>query len=146
MQVKLPDYNEIPDVGLYLDQVTKYINGYLLLNGCNEVTPSMISNYVKLKIVPKAHKKTYSREQIAMFIFVSFSKAVLSMDQIRDSFKIQSELCSIEEAYHLFYEDMMKEDYDMPTEIKNEKDIIHFVSSGVKHKIILDSYFKDRNS
>ena len=26
---KLPVYEEIPDVGLYLDQVTKYINGYL---------------------------------------------------------------------------------------------------------------------
>ena len=39
---QLPAWNEIPDVGLYLDQVTKYINSYL---GDYEmgVTPSMIS-------------------------------------------------------------------------------------------------------
>ena len=28
-KINLPNYENIPDVGLYLDQVTKYINSYL---------------------------------------------------------------------------------------------------------------------
>ena len=27
-EFRLPAYNEIPDVGLYLEQVAKFINGY----------------------------------------------------------------------------------------------------------------------
>ena len=61
-QFNLPEYREIPDVGLYLDQVVKYLNGYLDLYPELPVTGSMISNYVKLKLVPKAMKKAYSRD------------------------------------------------------------------------------------
>ena len=50
--MNLPLYENIPDVGLYLDQITKYINFYLEKD--NQLTGSMITNYVKLKIVPKA--------------------------------------------------------------------------------------------
>ena len=60
----LPVWNEIPGVGLYLDQVTKYINEYLEDYDMG-VTPSMISNYVKLKIISREGKKIYSRERIA---------------------------------------------------------------------------------
>ena len=44
---RLPRYREIPNVGLYLEQVAKYINGYLNVLGYADITPSMISNYVK---------------------------------------------------------------------------------------------------
>ncbi len=43
----LPPYHEIPDVGLYLDQVTRYINDSLQPLGQPPVTSSMLSNYVK---------------------------------------------------------------------------------------------------
>ena len=43
----LPPYHEIPDVGLYLDQVTRYINDSLQPLGQPTVTSSMLSNYVK---------------------------------------------------------------------------------------------------
>ena len=33
----LPRYDQIPDVGLYLEQTTKYINGYLAPLGCMEL-------------------------------------------------------------------------------------------------------------
>ncbi|NCB33377.1 MAG: DUF1836 domain-containing protein, partial [Erysipelotrichia bacterium] len=88
----LPKYSEIPDVGLYLDQVTKYINGLLMDFPEMQVTPSMISNYVKLRLVSKATKKAYSREQIADFIFIALGKTVLSMDHLRMLFATQKQL------------------------------------------------------
>ncbi|MDO4500121.1 MAG: DUF1836 domain-containing protein [Erysipelotrichaceae bacterium] len=102
--MKLPAYNEIPDVGLYLEQVSKYLNAYL--DEEFKLTPTMITNYVKLKIVPKAIKKAYSREQIALFFIVAISKSVLSMDQIR---KILSLRENIEALYNSFSAALNKE-------------------------------------
>ena len=47
----LPRYAELSDVGLYLEQTTKYINQCLAPLGCVEITGSMISNYVKKGLV-----------------------------------------------------------------------------------------------
>ena len=58
----LPEYKEIPDVGLYLEQVTRFINTALESFPDMSVTPSMISNYVKLKVVTRPEKKVYSRD------------------------------------------------------------------------------------
>ena len=44
---RLPRYQEIPDVGLYLEQATKYICRYLSPILETPLTASMISNYVK---------------------------------------------------------------------------------------------------
>ena len=87
--MKLPGYNEIPDVGLYLEQVSKYLNSFL--EDDLQLTGTMITNYVKLKIVPKAIKKAYSREQIALFFLVAITKSVLSMDQIRKVFALRND-------------------------------------------------------
>ena len=46
-EFSLPKYNEIPDVGLYLDQVVKYINSFFESYEDLVVTPSMLTNYVK---------------------------------------------------------------------------------------------------
>ena len=89
MNMKLPGYNEIPDVGLYLEQVSKYLNSFL--EDDLQLTGTMITNYVKLKIVPKAIKKAYSREQIALFFLVAITKSVLSMDQIRKVFALRND-------------------------------------------------------
>ena len=43
----LPRYQDLPDMGLYLEQTTQYLNHFLAPLGCMEVTSSMISNYVK---------------------------------------------------------------------------------------------------
>ena len=48
---RLPRYRELPDVGLYLEQVVRYVNRYMILDG-NELTASMVSNYVKQKLIP----------------------------------------------------------------------------------------------
>ena len=48
---RLPRYREIPDVGLYLEQATKYINQTISPLGFGTFTGSMVRNYVKQGLV-----------------------------------------------------------------------------------------------
>ena len=52
----LPRYNDLPSVGLYLDQTVQFVNGYFRSFCGVELTPSMVSNYVKKRgrITPSA--------------------------------------------------------------------------------------------
>ena len=43
----IPRLGEIPDVGLYLEQVTRYVNQSITGCGLSPITASMVSNYVK---------------------------------------------------------------------------------------------------
>ena len=57
----LPAYQEIPDVGLYLEQTAKYISDALAPIQDTPITSSMISNYVKKGLISKPVRKQYNR-------------------------------------------------------------------------------------
>ncbi len=87
--IHLPRYNELPNMGLYLEQVTKYINTCIIPIGCTELTISMVGNYVKKGVIPSPVKKLYYAEQIAYLIFVSIAKNVLSFEKIIELVNLQ---------------------------------------------------------
>ena len=84
---RLPRWEQIPALGLYMDQVITVIDQALSpLIGFGEeatITPSMINNYVKLGIVRKPDKKKYSREHIASLIVITILKQSASIGDIR---------------------------------------------------------------
>lgn len=82
MNLSLPTYDQIPNVGLYLEQVTKYVNEVLEPMGCAPLTGSMISNYVKKDLLPNPVKKQYDREHIARLMVIAVGKTVLSLEDI----------------------------------------------------------------
>lgn len=96
---RLPRYAEIPNMGLYLEQTTKYINGYLEPLDCMEITSSMISNYVKKGLIPKPIKKQYFAEHIAHLFFVVIAKNLVSMENIGWLLEIQRSSYSVPIAY-----------------------------------------------
>ena len=50
---KIPCWNELPEIDLYMDQIIALMEKYLGSNSKDKlITPSMINNYVKLGIVP----------------------------------------------------------------------------------------------
>ena len=79
---RLARYEELPNMGLYLEQTVKYINSCLLPLGCLEITSSMVSNYVKKGILPKPVKKQYYAEHIAYLFFVAFAKNLVAIEDI----------------------------------------------------------------
>lgn len=104
-EFRLPRYSEIPNVGLYLEQVAKYVNGYLQPLGCMELTTSMISNYVKKGIIANPIKKQYFSEQIAYLFFIAVAKNVVSIENASIIIKMQKEVYDAATAYDYFCEE-----------------------------------------
>lgn len=102
---RLPRYNEIPNVGLYLEQATKYISEYLAPLGEYSLTPSMISNYVKKGLIANPVKKQYSLEQIAYLFFIAVAKSVLSLDALTGFIQLQQQTYTLPKAYDYFCEE-----------------------------------------
>ena len=99
---RLPRYDAIPNVGLYLEQVTQYIRDCLAPLKDVNITSSMISNYVKRGLVENPVKKQYNREQIAYLIYIAVTKTVLSLDNIRTLLDMQKQAYDIKAAYNYF--------------------------------------------
>ncbi len=99
---RLPRFDEIPDVGLYLEQTVKYVNEYCRALGGATLTSSMVSNYVKMGLVENAVKKQYGRTQIATLIFIAVVKSVLSLENIRLMVELQKKSYDGRAAYDYF--------------------------------------------
>ena len=96
---RLPRYNEIPTVGLYLEQTAKYISEYLAPLEDGSLTPSMISNYVKKHLIDSPVKKQYSRDQIAYLFFIAIAKNVLSLEALKGFIALQKRTYDLPRAY-----------------------------------------------
>lgn len=148
---RLPRYEELPDVGLYLEQTTKYINGYLEPLGCMEITSAMISNYVKKDIIPSPVKKQYYAEHIAYLFFVVIAKNLLSMDNIKLLIKMQKKSYSNPVAYNylcgelenmLFYIFGLKESPDIVGKDETEeRELLYSLVSSAAHVVYMHSAF-----
>lgn len=148
----IPRLSEIPDVGLYLEQVTRYVNQSLAGCGVSPITASMVSNYVKQKIIPSPEKKAYSAEAIAYLIFVTCVKSVLAMEDIRKLIRLQQETYDIATAYSYFceeFETLLQYVFgicDRPGEVDgrrtDEKQLLRAALLSVTHKLYLDAYLR----
>ena len=102
----LPSYHAIPDVGLFLEQVTQYINSYLSPIDGAAITGSMISNYVKRGLIASPVKKQYNREQIAQLFFISAAKSVLSLEELQTILQVQQRSYPTGVAYDYFCQEL----------------------------------------
>lgn len=145
----LPTYRELPPIGLYLDQTVKYINGYLMPLGFSELTPSMVSNYVKLGLLKPPVKKQYNAEQLAYLFFIAVAKSVLSMDEIKQVLQMQQNTYPTDIAYDYFGLELknmllfifgLKDTVDeISTNHSEEKTMLRSVIIAVSHLV----YFKN---
>lgn len=103
-------WDRLPDIELYMDQVVTFLDRQFLIQRRNDedkiVTPSMINNYTKDHVIPRAESKKYSREHIALLMIVGSLKKVMSMpdlSELLNDFKL-NENDNIEKFYELFIE------------------------------------------
>ena len=89
-KLKSIDYvktEDIPNIGLYMDQVTTFMDEQL--NACKRyendkiLTKTMINNYAKNDLLPPPEKKKYSKEHLLTLIFISYFKNILSISDIQ---------------------------------------------------------------
>ena len=80
---------DIPDIGLYMDQVTTFMDTHLK-NTTREpatdkiLTKTMINNYAKNNLLPPPSKKKYSRDHVLLLIFIYYYKGILSISDIQE--------------------------------------------------------------
>lgn len=145
--LRLPGFEEIPSVGLFLDQTSKYISEFLRPLALPDLTGSMISNYVKKGLISNPVKKQYSREQIAYLIFIAVSKSVLSLEELQKLIDLQKRTYTAERAYAYFCRELenivlfvfgLKERLDtVGTDDTDEKMLLRNTIIAVAHKAYL---------
>lgn len=79
---------DIPDIELYMDQVTTFMDSKLRATsrypGDDKIlTKTMINNYAKNNLLPPPVRKKYSKEHILMLIFIYHFKGFLSINDIQ---------------------------------------------------------------
>ena len=85
---KLPAWKELPDIGLYMDQVIALLGQYLDFIPMEDskdkpVTPTTINNYVRLKVMPAPEKRKYYRVHIAFLIMILTLKQGISINGLQ---------------------------------------------------------------
>lgn len=144
----LPRYRELPDFGLRLEQVVRYVNRY----APSPITGSMVSNYVKQKLIPGPDKKSYGPETIAYLIFVAYVKAIVSMDDIRLLMDVQRDSYQLSVAYDYFCDEFenllqyvcgLKETPDrVGHDATAEKELLHTALLSITYKVYLDQHLR----
>ena len=83
--------DQIPNIDLYMDQVTTFMEEHLKNTRRYEedkvLTKTMINNYAKNNLLPPPVKKKYSKEHMLMLIFIYYFKSLLSFRDIEELFK-----------------------------------------------------------
>ena len=104
---RLPQWDELPDMDLYMEQVVMLLQRYLNFlpedeHGNAAITASIINNYVRLKIMPPPVKKKYTRVHMGYLIMVCSLKQSVNIPYIQKMLPLglpEAEVRRIYEAY-----------------------------------------------
>lgn len=79
--------SQIPNIDLYMDQVTTFMDEHLNLfkrrDEDKTLTKTMINNYSKVQLLPPTNKKKYSRNHMLLLLMIYYLKPVLSIPDIQ---------------------------------------------------------------
>ena len=108
---------DIPNIDLYMDQVTTFMDKRLRTKTRNPgddkiLTKTMINNYAKNDLLPPPEKKKYSKEHMLLLIFIYYYKNILSISDIQTLFyPITEEFFGKQDGFKL--EDIYNEVFNM---------------------------------
>ena len=149
---RLPRYHEIPNVGLYLEQTSKYIAECLAPVQETAITSSMISNYVKKGLISNPVKKLYYRDQIAHLMFIMLAKSVVTLDNLYNFIRLQERTFPTERAYNYLCDEIenllpfvfgIKDSIDsVGVDSSDEKIMLRNTIITIAHQIYLDKCFE----
>lgn len=79
--------NDIPNIDLYMDQVTKFLDEHLeqskRYDNDKLLTKTMINNYTKNNLLPSPVKKKYSKDHMYLLVFIYYLKSFLSINDVQ---------------------------------------------------------------
>ena len=132
---------QIPDLDLYVDQITTFLSQHLEKNSRfpdeKVMTKTMINNYTKNKLLPPPQKKKYSGSHMILLILIYYFKSYLSITDI------QTILKPLTEYYFKGESDLaLSEVYDRM--FSNEDALLEAVSSSIDKELSFSqTFFED---
>lgn len=139
-KLKLIDYikpEDIPNIDLYMDQVTTFMDDHLSslkrYESDKMLTKTMINNYTKNDLLPSPEKKKYSKDHMLLLIYIYYFKNILSISDI------QSVLNPLTDKFFNNKETTLSDIYTKIFELENEQ--VDYAA-----KDILRKYTKSREA
>ena len=141
--------DDIPNIDLYMDQVTTYLNGKFNTSKRHDddklLTKTMINNYAKSRLLPPPEKKKYSKDHMIILILIFFFKNVISINDIqtivtpllKDYYNNDAIPNSLEDVTNAFLNHVQKSDLIEPLikEFKNSQNIFGDLESSDRESI-----------
>jgi DNA-binding transcriptional MerR regulator len=132
--------SDIPDIDLYMDQVTHFMDEHLKhskrYDNDKILTKTMINNYAKNKLLPPPQKKRYSKEHMLLLIFIYYFKGFLSLSDIQSILApITEHFFSSEEEFNIedIYEEIYSHGKDQISEtVRDIMENYHAASNSFK--------------
>ncbi|MCI5622108.1 MULTISPECIES: DUF1836 domain-containing protein [Anaerostipes] len=116
---------DIPNIDLYMDQVTTFLEEQLLntkrFDTDKIFTKTMINNYSKNQLLPPSYKKKYSKNHIILLIYIYYLKNFLSISDIKSILDPLTEHfydSKDKNAFYKIYEELYSIEHDHTTTIK----------------------------
>jgi len=107
-QFKLPRWEELPSIDLYLEQVLSlledWLGDFLSFDGKKIITKTMVNNYVKQKFIAPPVNKKYDKTAVASLFVIAILKPVYTIEEISRLIKLDIRTNAKEQAYNEFCE------------------------------------------
>lgn len=107
-QYEALDWERMPEIYLYMDQVLTFMEKQLSLfkreGKDGLLTSSMINNYVKDGVLPRPEQKKYAKEHLALLTMICILKPVLSIPDISTLLQLLLQENSEKDVYLHFCE------------------------------------------
>ncbi len=129
----LIDINNIPNIDLYVDQLTSFIEDNSYSNTEGHLTKSMVNNYCKNKIIPPSEKKKYNKNHILLLTIIYNTKSIISISDIKKIFDSFEE-DKIPEYYSTLSSLLLNSNKDFLNEIDTYLDMVNFENKKVTNK------------
>lgn len=105
-QFKLPRWEELPSIELYLEQVLSlledWLGDFLTFDSKKLMTKTMVNNYVKQKFIPAPVNKKYDRTAVASLFVIAILKPVYTIEEISRLIHLDIRTNEKQQAYNEF--------------------------------------------
>ena len=116
---------DIPNIDLYMDQVTTFVDEELAslkrFEDDKMLTKTMINNYTKNNLLPPPQKKKYSKNHMFLLIYIYYLKSVISISDIKEIINPLTEIFFDKKDSHIDLTEIYDHIFNM--EMDNSKGI-----------------------
>ncbi len=124
-------YEDIPEIELYMDQVTSYLENRMKVfkedDNDKILTKTMINNYVKAGIIEKPIKKKYNRDHMAKMIMVYFLKNIISINDIEKMFEVNMKTDEFYRRFNDIHKKIFDETKDLMNKDENQLELLIYL-------------------